>query len=581
MFDFVNKKLAERQIVTENEDFSQEDQDNLEYIFGEDEESGEAILNENENLLEEDDDSDILEAMDKYLVASMKEQMRLEVLADSDFSDSDKVKALQKISEITFEEEDVLEFAEQYIKPILEICESFIDNDSKDAIVVPVPVYEVCAILEDAKLGRITDIYMVEDEEAMVTDTEDQYEKDNKDTNGDEDDGTAEDNVDNISSGTGDNVINAEMAMELINLSLDEHNVIDKNDRDAVINESINLMAMYGFDSLRPNIIEVVESVYFHDKKAEDKGQKRFFEIMEDIKSGESFPIENFGSLDENTESVGDYFINENTENRIMNFIGGRYDYLTEDAISDALSGKKDTLSRVEDHISKLWNLGRGKHKVIVDKLKKYYDRGNELVNKYGKTIKRSALTLTAAAILAVSIAAYRNKKYGVCMVVKNRADKVKCLISACEDAIRAIKAQKHGCKEFAKSPAKCEIRSDKLILKWEKKKHRYMEKLVSIKQREHEIEKNYHRESEEVLDEGISSYKKEYKQLYSRLKKIPNTKSNSKIRRLLGFELERLGQKHGIGQNREISFRSGKKAADNMSIGKSFKKASKDYKDF
>ena len=479
MFDFVDNKL--KTLIESEEDLEQNE------VVEEDEsDDGEKILSEAEELNEElrDDDSDIYTEMDNYIIESMKEQLRLEVLGDENISESDKVKMLKKISTLVFEDEDVIEFVNQYISPVVEICESFINQESEDPLVIPLVVYEIAAILEDAKTGRITDIYMVEDgEDVMIKDVEHDKEKDN--TVEGKKDAKEEGKEVTKASENSDVIISSEMAMELINLSLDEHGCFDKDNRDSAINEAINLLALIGFDNLRPNIFEVVENIYFHDKKAEGKGQKRFFEIMEDIKSGENFPIDNFGSLDENI--VGDYFIKESTEERIQRTICGQYDQVLNEADDEQLKEK------IAKDVYQDWVKARS---FIKNHYTNWGTKLRGLQNKFNKKlVKRSAIggaVLTAAAILAVSIAAYRNKKYGVCQVVNNRYDKVKCLVGACDDAIRAIKSQRVACKSFAKSPAKCEMRSDKLIVRWEKKKQKYIKKLAKIKVKEQKLSTKY-----------------------------------------------------------------------------------------
>lgn len=448
-FDLVNKKI---------ENLIKESDMEIDDVFQEDEMEDGILLESQDN----EEDLDIFKEMDSYLIEAMREQMRLEILADSNLSDSEKITLFKKVSEIQFDDNDIVQFAEQYISPVVELCESFITNkNSDDTFVIPVVNYEIAAILEDARCGRIGDDSLLEDgEEAMVNDEE----------GGEEECDEECDKEDNTESNSEikeeiNGVINTELAKELIAISLEENGIKNKKEQERIVNETINILALYGFDNLRPNIAEIVENVYMYDRRAEKKDNKRFFEVVEGIKAGEEINSEEF--FEEDIEIQDELLIfTEGTEDRISNYISGQYSVLTE-------AGAAGININVDpETAAKSWDWVKSKN----DQIRKAVEN---IFNKNRQHLKKAAYGsagLTMAAIVAMSIAAYRYKKYGICQTIANKKKKYTCMASACDTAIRAVEAQKRACVN-AKNPEKCKIKCDKIIQKWLLKKKKYIEK--------------------------------------------------------------------------------------------------------
>jgi hypothetical protein len=315
--------------------------------------------------------------------------------------------------------------------------------------------------LEDARCGRIGDESLLEDgEESMVNDEE----------GGEEDCEEECDKEDNTESDTEikeeiNNVINTELAKELIAISLEENGIKNKKEQERIVNETINILALYGFNNLRPNIAEIVENVYMYDRRAEKKDNKRFFEVVEGIKSGEEIKPEEF--FEEDIEIQDELLVfTEATEERVSNYIAGQYSILTEGPLINAtVNVDKESTQKAKDWI-----------KASNEKIQKYI---GGVFNKNRHHMKRAAYGaagLTMAAIVAMSIAAYRYKKYGICQTIANNKKKYMCMAGACDSAIRAVEAQKRACVD-SKNPEKCKIKCDKIIQKWLLKKKKYIAK--------------------------------------------------------------------------------------------------------
>jgi hypothetical protein len=221
------------------------------------EESGDEIIVENA----------IVDNLEDVLREALYEQVKSEVVNSKTLNEDQKVKALVRLENVDFTDDDVSIFMESLLKPAMQLCGYFNESITADPIITSIPVFEVCSILNDAKVG----ILPIRNENNELI--EDNY----------------------------------KMVIDMINDSLTEHNIVDEDVRNSIVNESVNLLALFEFEEIKPDIIDAMKYIYI--------GAKPLIETIED--ETEYAPL------------------TEDTINRINTYFDNGYEHIQEGEVSE------------------------------------------------------------------------------------------------------------------------------------------------------------------------------------------------------------------------------------------------------
>lgn len=392
-------------------------------------------ISDNNVKFEELQNKEIFKDLDAIIELSMLEQMKEEYLAQNELSEDEAADIIHKIENIQIEREDIRNFTNRYFRSVLEVGGFYRKDLGDQPFIVPLIMFEIACIVEDAKNGRLTDIYDIPE------------------------------NKDSIPTMEEGNII---LAKTLLTNLFEEKRINDNELINAFINETINSLVVFGFNNIQPKISELVEFIYAYNIHAENSGLPFFNEILDDAKLGKFEPISNIISLFNDNEKE-EITIDEETLNIVE-----RYILCTETEIKD-----KNLLENLR---KKMYEKQPNLLEINPSIYTTPFSRGKNPSLKTSGIVAGAALTI--AAIASLASLAYKNKRTNICATIDNRANRYKCMANASDDAIRAIKAQQSSCKDHV-SPSACMKNTNKLIAKWEKRKRRFLDKSVKIERNE------------------------------------------------------------------------------------------------
>jgi hypothetical protein len=266
--DNTDTNKVDENVVTENNDENKDVNDDSEKVLDEGvgnntSETDEGTeLPENYNVTESIENI-IYSNLDQLIENSMRTSLR-STITESAISSDVKLSQLNIVENVVFTKEQMTKFVNDNVHPILDCAGVFngtYNLGGKEPVAVSLPIFEAALILHIANEGLLESI-SVEDESPVIKNS--LYES--------------------IMEDHRDKELDKEKSIKIVNEHLsilyDKYNIEDDADREALLNESLNMIKTHGADNLRPSFYELAECVCEYNKLAEEKDESLFGDVL-------------------------------------------------------------------------------------------------------------------------------------------------------------------------------------------------------------------------------------------------------------------------------------------------------------